>query len=126
MAYIGARLRQARESRKLTQEELAKLVPGMTRTDISTAENDRVSIGPARLARLAAALDVSVLELQPEADPDQRALDLLGRLEALEAAFAAERRSRERATQGAVARLAALEAALGLQERRPTRRGRGR
>lgn len=85
MAYIGARLRHVRLARGLTQEQLAELVPGMTRTDISNAERDRLSIGPGRLARLADALRVSRLELEPEVEPDEHGLVLHDRQEQLEA-----------------------------------------
>lgn len=55
----------------------------MERTDINRVESGRLNLGPARLARVAAALEVSALELQPAAEPDQRGWDLLDRLEEL-------------------------------------------
>lgn len=79
MAYVGARLRQLRQARRLTQDQLATIT-AIPRTDLSGIENDRISLGPARAAVLAEALEVSVLELQPEAAPDRRGLDLLGLL----------------------------------------------
>jgi len=43
-------------------------------------ENDRIPLGASRAAVLAEALDVSVLELLPEAPPDERGVTLLDRL----------------------------------------------
>ena len=73
MAYIGRRLREARKARGLTQDQLGELAV-IPRTDISAFENDHKSVGHERLARLARALDVSVLELAPEAEPDAKGL----------------------------------------------------
>jgi transcriptional regulator with XRE-family HTH domain len=84
MAYIGARLEAARRARKLTQDELAERTE-IARTDISGIENNRISVGAERLGRLAGALEISVLELQPETKPDAPGLTLLDRQEALEA-----------------------------------------
>ena len=83
MAYIGARLGAVRRARGLTQEELA-IKAGIARTDVNRIENDNLSVGPVRLDRLAGALEVSRLELQPEAEPDALGLTLLDRQKALE------------------------------------------
>lgn len=56
----------------------------MTRTDVSAAENDKLSIGPGRLKRLAEALAVSVVELLPETEPDAKGMVLEDRQAELE------------------------------------------
>lgn len=84
MALVGARLRELRKARKLTQDQLADRT-GIARTDISGFENDRISIGPDRLATIAEALEVSVLELQPAAEVDPLGLTLQDRQAELEA-----------------------------------------
>jgi len=121
---LGERVRRLRKLRGWTQAVLAEKA-GMERTDVIKLEKGRLALGPDRLARMAGALGVSVLELQPEAEPDQLGLDLLGRLEALEAAFEKDKQSRERGLRAFVERLADVEAALGLREQPPIRRGRG-
>jgi transcriptional regulator with XRE-family HTH domain len=88
MAFIGARLREARAARGLTQEQVA-VRARIARTDVNRIENDGLSVGRQRLERIAAALDVSVLELQPEAEVDAPGLTLLRRLEEAEAALLA-------------------------------------
>ena len=104
MAYIGARLGAVRRARGLTQEELA-IKAGIARTDVNRIENDNLSVGPARLGRLADALEVSRLELQPEAEPDALGLTLRDRQEALEG----DVRELVRLTQRLTRRVAALE-----------------
>lgn len=84
MSLVGARLRELRKARKLTQDQLADRT-GIARTDISGIENDRISVGPARVASLAAALEVSALELQPAAEADPLGLTLQDRQAELEA-----------------------------------------
>ncbi len=111
MAYIGARLRAAREARGLTQDELATKV-GVVRTDISGIENDRISVGAVRLARFAEALEVSVLELQPEAQPDQRGLLLLDHLEELAENQAQMLENQKKATASLTAQLRAIQRTL--------------
>lgn len=56
----------------------------MRRTDISNLERGEREAGDDVLARLAQALEVSVIELAPQAQPDAKGLDYLGRLEELE------------------------------------------
>lgn len=122
--YIGPNLRRLLSERGLTQERLAEGAR-MTRTDINRIANDKLALGPARLERIAAALDVSVLELSPEAEPDEPGQSLLDRLAALEAKFAAEQRRRERALRAVTRRLAELEAALAPREQQADPRTRG-
>lgn len=114
MAYIGARLKQARG--KVTQEELS-IRTGIARTDLSGIENDRISVGSKRLGMLADALGVSVLELAPEEPTDERGRDFLARLEALEAEVVAEKKERRRDLEAIALRLADLEASLATRGR---------
>ncbi|MBI5605790.1 MAG: helix-turn-helix transcriptional regulator [Deltaproteobacteria bacterium] len=59
--YIGKEIREVRKSRKITQEELAKIL-GMSRTTIGQIENGTVQeIGVRKLIRL---LDFLGLELR--------------------------------------------------------------
>ena len=83
-SFIGERLRETRLARGLTQEQVAERAR-LARTTVNRIERNKEAAGPKRLARLAAALDVSVLELAPEAEADPLGLTLLGRQEALEA-----------------------------------------
>lgn len=87
---VGANLRSTlpavRHARGWTQDELAERA-NLRRTEISAIENGRIEVGRLRLERLAAALEVSVLELAPEAEADAPGLTLLRRLEAAEAAL---------------------------------------
>ncbi len=86
MAYIGTRLRKLRVAREMTQEQLANKA-SIARTDVNRIERDGLSVGRDRLERLAGALEVSVLELAPEAEADPLGWTLLDRQEALEASF---------------------------------------
>lgn len=79
---LAARVRTIRTIRHLTQADLAERA-GMARTDVNKLERGKLRLGRDRLARVAAALEVSVLELQPEAEPDELGLTLLGRQEEL-------------------------------------------
>lgn len=119
MAYVGARLRGIRKARGLTQDALAAKT-GIARTDLSGIENDRVSLGPDRASTLAGALKVSVLELLPESEPDEKAVLLEDRLAAIEAELDRRRSVLEDFVEAATGRLAALEAALGLEAPRST------
>lgn len=114
---LAARVRAIRELRKLTQAELA-VRARMARTDINKLENGKLPLGDARLARVAAALEVSVLELRPEAEPDEPGLALRDRLEALEARTEQVQRERVRAIRAVTRRLADLEDRLELLEQR--------
>ena len=82
MAYIGERLKELRGS--LTQAEVAERA-GIKRTDYNRIERNARSVGRVLLERLAEALDVSVLELQPEAEADPLGLTLQRRQQELEA-----------------------------------------
>jgi len=61
---IGRRLRELREQRHLTQQDMAGRA-GVPRTYISRIENARLLPGPLMLSRIAGALDVAILELLP-------------------------------------------------------------
>src|SRR3970282_2127619 len=63
---IGRKLRELREERHLTQQEMAGKA-GVPRTHISRIENARLLPGPVMLHRLADALAVEILELLPQA-----------------------------------------------------------
>lgn len=61
---IGRKLRELREQRHLTQQDMACRA-GVPRTYISRIENARLLPGPLMLGRIATALDVAILELLP-------------------------------------------------------------
>lgn len=61
---IGRKLRELREQRHLTQQDMAGRA-GVPRTYISRIENARLLPGPLMLSRIASALDVAILELLP-------------------------------------------------------------
>lgn len=61
---IGRRLRELREQRHLTQQDMAGRA-GVPRTYISRIENARLLPGPLMLSRIASALDVTILALLP-------------------------------------------------------------
>ena len=62
---IGRKLRELREQRHLTQQDMAGRA-GVPRTYISRIENARLLPGPLMLHRIADALDVAILELLPQ------------------------------------------------------------
>lgn len=57
--YIGARIRELRETKGLTQEELATLA-GILRTNLSRIEQGKYSTGLDILGAIAEALDVKI------------------------------------------------------------------
>jgi len=61
---IGRKLRELREQRHLTQQDMACRA-GVPRTYISRIENARLLPGPLMLGRIATALDVAILQLLP-------------------------------------------------------------
>ncbi len=61
---IGRKLRELREERHLTQQDMAGRA-GVPRTYISRIENARLLPGPPMLRRIADALDVGLLDLLP-------------------------------------------------------------
>jgi transcriptional regulator with XRE-family HTH domain len=63
---IGRKLRELREQRHLTQQEMAGKA-GVPRTYISRIENARLLPGPVMLQRIADALAVAILDLLPHA-----------------------------------------------------------
>ena len=65
---IGRKLRELREERHLTQQEMAGKA-GVPRTYISRIENARLLPGPVMLARIAEALAVGILDLLPQNKP---------------------------------------------------------
>ena len=62
---IGRKLRELREARHLTQQEMAGRA-GVPRTYISRIENARLLPGPLMLHRIANALEVAIFELLPQ------------------------------------------------------------
>ena len=62
---IGRKLRELREERHLTQQEMAGKA-GVPRTYISRIENARLLPGPVMLHRIADALAVAILDLLPQ------------------------------------------------------------
>ena len=62
---IGRKLRELREARHLTQQEMAGKA-GVPRTYISRIENARLLPGPVMLHRIADALTVTILDLLPQ------------------------------------------------------------
>jgi transcriptional regulator with XRE-family HTH domain len=62
---IGRKLRELREERHLTQQEMAGKA-GVPRTYISRIENSRLLPGPVMLHRIADALAVAILDLLPQ------------------------------------------------------------
>jgi len=62
---IGRKLRELREERNLTQQEMAGKA-GVPRTYISRIENARLLPGPVMLRRIADALSVAILDLLPQ------------------------------------------------------------
>jgi transcriptional regulator with XRE-family HTH domain len=62
---IGRKLRELREQRHLTQQEMAGKA-GVPRTYISRIENARLLPGPVMLRRIADALAVAILDLLPQ------------------------------------------------------------
>ena len=62
---IGRKLRELREERHLTQQEMAGKA-GVPRTYISRIENARLLPGPVMLHRIADALSVAILDLLPQ------------------------------------------------------------
>lgn len=62
---IGRKLRELREQRHLTQQDMAARA-GVPRTYISRIENARLLPGPLMLGRIASALEVAILALLPQ------------------------------------------------------------
>ncbi|MER7558841.1 helix-turn-helix transcriptional regulator [Nocardioides sp. NPDC126508] len=62
LAPFGARLRELRKARGMTQTELSE-VTGLNRITISKIERGLEDIGIVRLTRLAASLEVTVADL---------------------------------------------------------------
>ena len=62
---IGRKLRELREERHLTQQDMAGKA-GVPRTYISRIENARLLPGPVMLQRIADALSVAILDLLPQ------------------------------------------------------------
>jgi transcriptional regulator with XRE-family HTH domain len=110
-------------ARGWTQEQLADAT-GIRRTDVNALAKGRIEAGPARLSRIAAALEVSVLELgAPIEQADAKGTALLDRLEALEAREPAELVKIRRDLNAAIRRIQALERqAPPKDQRRPKKR----
>lgn len=114
------------KKKRWTQQRLADAT-GITRNDINAFANGRLEAGGERLERIAAALEVSVLELgAPLAEADEAGVTLIDRLEALEERAEKERKRFDRLLRAASVRLAALEAAQELQAPQADHRRKGR
>lgn len=96
------------QARGMTQDALADAT-GIRRTDINKIARGRVEVGPSRLQRIADALGVTVLELAPQVEPDERGLLFLDRLEALEEREANDVLKLRRDLAAAIRRIRALE-----------------
>ena len=72
---IGRKLRELREERHLTQQEMAGRA-GVPRTYISRIENARLLPGPVMLFRIADALAVAILDLLPQSKNSSAAPEL--------------------------------------------------
>ncbi|MBI3934000.1 MAG: helix-turn-helix transcriptional regulator [Acidobacteria bacterium] len=72
---IGRKLRELREARHLTQQDMAGKA-GVPRTYISRIENARLLPGPVMLHRIADALAVAILDLLPQTKNSSSAPDL--------------------------------------------------
>jgi transcriptional regulator with XRE-family HTH domain len=64
MVRFGGKLRQVRERKDLSQEKLAELA-GLHRTYVSSVERGKRNISIVNVAKLAAALGVTMAELMP-------------------------------------------------------------
>lgn len=103
---LGATLPPLLAKKKWTQERLAAET-GIRRTDINALANGRLDAGRSRLERIAAALEVSVLELgAPLGEADEAGQTLVDRLEEL-AATLAETLERQKAQDAELKRLRA-------------------
>ncbi|OFV98990.1 MAG: hypothetical protein A3F68_13425 [Acidobacteria bacterium RIFCSPLOWO2_12_FULL_54_10] len=71
---IGRRLRELREQRHLTQQEMAERA-GVPRTYISRIENARLLPGPVMLHRIADALKVEMLDMLPHSQGSGHAME---------------------------------------------------
>lgn len=69
LAEFGRRVRRVRESRRLSQEQLADIV-GIHRTYVGSVERGERNISLLNILRLAAALGVQPVELIPEIPAD--------------------------------------------------------
>ncbi|MBM3532698.1 MAG: helix-turn-helix transcriptional regulator [Alphaproteobacteria bacterium] len=78
MTTIGTRIRQAREAKGMTQEQLGKRVGPVTREAVSLWESDGARPRDARLERIAAVLDVDYdwLRTAPADENDPRDLTM--------------------------------------------------
>ena len=76
---IGARLRNLRLARNLTQEELAERAD-LTKGFISQLERDQTSISVDSLLGILKVLDVKVAEFFKETQPDQVGFATIGRI----------------------------------------------
>ena len=61
---FGARLREVRQRKKVSQEKLAELA-GLHRTYVSSVERGERNISLVNIAKLAEALDVTLANLMP-------------------------------------------------------------
>jgi transcriptional regulator with XRE-family HTH domain len=114
---ISDALRRLLKERGWTQDQLA-LKSGIARTDINRMATGKLRAGDARLKRIAGALDVSVLELAPEEEADEKGLTLLERLDAQEALLEEALGALSKVTRKVTrlqARVARLEAQQGQQ-----------
>jgi transcriptional regulator with XRE-family HTH domain len=127
VAY-GRRVRDAREALGITQEELGRRVK-TDRTAIVKIENGDRSVGRIVARRLATELGGTPEEwvtfARRSAEDVVSDLEVLRRLEALEAEVAELRRERNELVAAAVERLARLEEAAGIAGQRSTPRSSG-
>lgn len=65
MRRVGANLKHARKNKGLTQEELASLIPGQSKPQISAYENGKRDVPRDKVERFAEVLGISPMSLIP-------------------------------------------------------------
>lgn len=65
---IGKNLRKVRNSKKLTQEQLAQIIPKMDRAKISKIENAQADFMISKILQICSALEIDLSELLKPVD----------------------------------------------------------
>ena len=65
MKIVGEKLKQARKNKQMTQDELAALIPGMSKPQISAYENGRRGVPQDKIEQFAKILEISPIDLIP-------------------------------------------------------------
>lgn len=77
LVELGRKIRRIRESRSLSQEQLASIID-IDRTYIGGIERGERNVAAVNLARIAIALDTEVGEFFPQKDTSRRLLESTG------------------------------------------------